>query len=124
MTIKNANKIKSLTTARSNLYTKYNKCKEAHDQAGAEMKALRSEISEIEKEMYKKNLEYTVSEHALLRFCERVHNVDLEELSGQIMTEGLRNAISEMGDGKYPLPNNPGFRAVVRDKIIVTVEPS
>lgn len=61
-----------------------------------------------------------VSEHALLRYLERVHNIDLEALKAMILTPQLSNAIKTLGSGKYPLSGGGG-KAVVKDKVIVSI---
>lgn len=58
-----------------------------------------------------------VSEHAILRYLERVVKVDVEEVKRRVLTDDLKGRI--LDDGLYPNPE--GFRLVVRDGVIVTI---
>ena len=52
------------------------------------------------------NQELTISEHALLRYCERVLNIDIEDIKSKIITEELKKLIKQLGStGIYPLNN-------------------
>ena len=59
-----------------------------------------------------------VSEHALLRFVERVGGYDLNAISEAIAKE-IEPMVKSIGSGKFPIAN--GFRAVVKDKVVVTI---
>ncbi len=60
-----------------------------------------------------------VSEHAILRYLERVMNVDIEQIRSLILTEDNVTLIENMGSGKYPIGN--GMKAVVKNKTVVSV---
>lgn len=64
--------------------------------------------------------ELIVSEHALLRYLERTFGVDLEEIKRQILTEEMKGRIDSFGNGKFPHPD--GYKLVVKDRVVVTVE--
>jgi predicted nucleic acid-binding Zn-ribbon protein len=61
-----------------------------------------------------------VSEHAMLRYLERAHGIDPDELKQHILTSQVRTMINGMASGKFPLGN--GMRAVVKDRVIITIE--
>jgi predicted transcriptional regulator len=61
-----------------------------------------------------------VSEHAQLRYLERVQGLDLQAVQNAILTRPVVEAAMRMGDGKFP--SGDGFRAVVRSNTVVTVE--
>lgn len=68
----------------------------------------------------KENKGITVTEHAILRYLERVKGVDLKEVEDEILTESLRTNVSVLGgNGKYPLV---GCRAVLKNGTVVTIE--
>lgn len=60
-----------------------------------------------------------VSEHAILRYLERMGIVDVGDLEKRIATEDIKKQVELLGDGKYPLGS---LRAVVRNNTVVTVE--
>lgn len=65
------------------------------------------------------DIEPMVSDRAVVRYLERVVGVDVEALRREILHLNERVAVGELGDGKYPLGN--GFRAVVKNNVVVTV---
>ena len=78
-------------------------------------KDLRDKISAI-----KEDKGITVSEHAILRYLERVKLIDLKAIEEEIITEKLKSAVSILGgNGKYPLN---GCRAILKNNTIVTIE--
>ena len=100
------------------------------------LKAKKEEVSQIQKEYSKmiasekslkdKILNLTapkglrVTEHAILRYLERVNNIDLSEIEKLIITPELTKMTEVLGEnGKFPIN---GFNVVIRDGSIVTVE--
>lgn len=51
--------------------------------------------------MKKTNIE--VSDHAIVRFLERVFGVDIDEIKKQILSDEMSEIAEQMGDGKYPI---------------------
>lgn len=60
-----------------------------------------------------------VSEHALLRYIERIYGIDLKEIEDQILTPCNIKAIKTLGNGKYPLQS--GGKAVVKGGTVVSI---
>jgi chromosome segregation ATPase len=62
-----------------------------------------------------------VSEHALLRYIERVMGVDLEDLKNEILTDDVLLKIKALQgcDGVYP--SKGGFQLRVKDNTVVTI---
>lgn len=78
-------------------------------------------LTEIEKSINgKTGNQVVVSEHAMLRYIERVLGIDLEELQQKILPPGNADAISSLGDGTYPIGEH---RIKVKSGTIVTVLP-
>jgi hypothetical protein len=60
-----------------------------------------------------------VSEHALLRYLERVKGVDFAALRAEIMDEGTAAAIAFAQTGRI---KKNGLQLVFKDRVVVTVE--
>ena len=62
-----------------------------------------------------------ISEHAILRYIERVMGIDLEELKAKILPEDVLKKIKALEgvDGTYPC--SEGFKVRIRDRTIVTI---
>lgn len=68
----------------------------------------------------KNNEEIIVSEHAILRYIERVVGIDVDKIVEQILPEETKIYIENLGNGNYPI-NDGEFRIVVKDRVVVTV---
>jgi chromosome segregation ATPase len=100
----------------------------------ATLKALREEKKEINKkinneeasasrlkkelESLKNNEQVIVSEHAILRYFERVLKFNIEEIKEKIAPKEVIDKIKLLGNGLYPAN---GHRLKVRNGTIVTV---
>ena len=60
-----------------------------------------------------------ISEHALLRYLERVYKLDLEKLSSEIIPDTLKATIEELGNGEYH--TQEGYSLKVHDNVVVTI---
>lgn len=80
-------------------------------------------IKELEKEFKKlsQNNELIVSEHAILRYLERVKELDLEEVTNSILNEKAMELYEKLenSSGKYPAD---GFNLVIKDNVVITIE--
>jgi hypothetical protein len=61
-----------------------------------------------------------LTEHALVRYLERIRGIDVEAVRQAIVTPELVRQVETCGDGLYP---GPGCRVKVVDRMIVTVLP-
>lgn len=75
-------------------------------------KAIESRVKHI------KETDLTVSEHAILRYIERIEVCNPAEVKDKIITDKLKEMVDTLGDGVYPLEN---CKVKVRSKTIVTV---
>jgi len=66
-----------------------------------------------------KEKDINVSEHAMLRYIERVIGIDLNDIKSKILTDDIRTKIETFGNGTY---SNEEFKVIVKDNTIVTVE--
>ncbi len=60
-----------------------------------------------------------ISEHAIIRYMERVKGLNISDIEKQILTDEVLSLIDKLGgSGKYPVNN---FQIVVKDYTITTV---
>jgi len=62
----------------------------------------------------------SLSDHAILRYLERVEKIDVESVRKKILTGQLKEFVATVGNnGKFPIK---GGKAIIRNGVIVTVE--
>lgn len=98
-----------------------------------EMNALKAQISNLNKELTAKENAYQatsqiiasltpkkleVSDHAVLRYLERVSGVSVDEVAERIC-DAVGNHVQEFGDGQFPVD---GFSAVVKNNRVITIK--
>lgn len=59
-----------------------------------------------------------VSEHAILRYCERVLKLDLEEIKKKIIPEDVLELVRKLGNGNYPTESH---HVRVTNGVVVTI---
>ena len=64
----------------------------------------------------------TVSDHALVRYIERVLGVDVEQIRAEMLPPDAAAGLRRLGSGRYPMrgPDGP-YHVVVKDGTVVTV---
>lgn len=80
--------------------------------------ALASHMRELERQKFKENTVPMVSSHALLRYVERILEIDIDLLRQTILSPENRAAIEA---GATRIMAN-GMTLVVKDKVVVTVQ--
>lgn len=60
-----------------------------------------------------------VSDHAVVRYLERVAGVDIEAVRRLILADVVRKAVETFGTGKVQHPD--GFRVVFEERNVVTI---
>lgn len=123
MTLKSSHELKQLKTRLTKLQVELKEAKEVM----AESTRSYQKIQHTEKDLQtritileKGAKELVVSEHAMLRYFERVMGVDLEEVKSIILSETLQSQWKTLGNGKYPLQGTG--KAVIKDSVVVTIE--
>jgi len=122
MSVKKAAEIKSLETRRNKLQAQRKQLNiEIADKQkeSSEMKRkIDSFQKEIEKLKNKKPEKLIISEHAMLRFIERVMHIDLTELQKKILPPEKASEIEKFGNCTY---NMEDYKITIKDGIVVTV---
>ncbi len=60
-----------------------------------------------------------ISDHAVIRYLERVAGLDVDGLRNKILPTGVAALIQGLGDGVYPIGD--GYRVVVKNNTVLTV---
>ena len=60
-----------------------------------------------------------VSEHAVLRYLQRIMELDLKAVENEILTDETLKQYRTLGNGKYPISN--GCKAVIKDNVVITI---
>ncbi|WP_457748233.1 hypothetical protein [Sulfurimonas sp.] len=118
----NGTKIKHFQTLLAKLSLEQDRYKEEYrvlqskmDKANNLKKHYESQLSAL------KNAQGTliVSEHATLRYLERVYKLDLEKIQAEIIQPKLLQEVAEFGNGVYRSEDN--YRVKVVDGVVVTI---
>lgn len=124
--IENSAKLKNLTTQLKKLEQERlhldNEISSLGQQRNDLNRRLRKISDEIEKLKSNRSSKVVLSEHAILRFLERVKGFNLKELNSQILPDSSNSAIETLGSGRFPVGNPPTHFLVIRDRVVVTVE--
>ncbi|WP_156298873.1 hypothetical protein [Streptobacillus canis] len=76
---------------------------------------MQNDIIKIEKE------KISVSNHAILRYLERVIGLDTEEIKNSLINESLLKKFQESGDGEYIL-EIPNMKLNIKNGTIIKIE--
>lgn len=61
-----------------------------------------------------------VSEHAMLRYVERVLKIDLKKIEEEILSEENKKIINQISSCKVPFKGN--YQLIVRNRTVITIE--
>lgn len=87
----------------------------------SELRREKTNLAEKVKSLQESTEEPIVSEHALLRYIERVYNIDMDEIRKEILSPTVLTLVKTLGkNGRVPLEK--GGRAVFKDGVVVTIE--
>ena len=119
MSLKTSHELKQLKSRQSKLKAE----KEAVDTELHRLKLRQQDLTNIlyrvKEKINKLTLrEVIVTEHALLRYFERVVGYDLEAVKEDILDPNIRTKIDMLGSGKFPKTN---YTVVVRDNTVISI---
>lgn len=77
------------------------------------------ELTEDKLEKIKQRRVINVSDHAVLRYIERVLGMDIEALKESIVDDDMARKINAMGNGNYGIRD--GYKLIVRENVVLTV---
>jgi len=125
--------LKALETRKNNFRKKLASKKDRQAALSKDINDLMREIRDVESiiEAIKigklENNSITITEHAILRYLERVKGIDIEAIKKDIVTEEVLKQIKTLGAGIYPVKgryhniDKSTFMIRVRDNAVITV---
>lgn len=64
--------------------------------------------------------QFEVSDHALVRYMERVLGLNLNKIKKRILSEEVRQAL-ELGARQMPCPEEPKLSYILKDNTVITI---
>lgn len=89
-----------------------------------EYKLKKDQAEELEKKIKRLNepIKPTVSEHAIVRYFERVEGYNIQEVCSKILSPDVMQLINTLGgNGEYPLSRDSEHKAVIKNNTVVTI---
>ena len=112
-------KIKSIQTMIAKTQLEIDNLKAQQRSIGESMKLSRLQKYEEELQSLKqRSKEIIVSEHAILRYLERVYKLDTNKLYEEIVTVELKNNYAKLGNGSYSIDS---CMVKIVDNVVVTI---
>ena len=115
----NPHELKQLKVRKDKLEAEFKAACVESDAAHKKVVDVSNALKDINRQIAAARQVPTISEHALLRYAERVLGLDTAALTTEILTPKIKSIIETINSGKVPLTN--GVRLVVKDKIVLTV---
>lgn len=108
--VKIAEKKKELSSVNESIQT----AKKQHENISKEISNIKNQIELI------KNASPVVSEHAILRYLERIKGIDLKAVTEEILSGNRADMISTMGSGTMKTSD---YDIVFKNRCVVTIYP-
>ncbi len=114
--------IKQLESIRSELSAKLQGLKVQKNTIDREINSTNQNINNLNNKIdkLKERGSLIVSEHAIIRYIERVLGINIDEISQKILDNETEKQIEMLGNGTFPVNNNE-FKIVVKDNVVVTI---
>lgn len=115
------NNLKSLQTQYNNLEAQLKVKRQEFENAKEIISKLQSQRDKVRNEIMniENSDEIVISEHAIIRYLERVKQFDISAIKKDILSDEVVSMVKTLGrTGKYP---NGNFRLVIKNGIVTTV---
>lgn len=121
MSVKLAHELKRLQSDKERVESEVKQIKQIISESNKKVNDLNGKKKGIEKKIEAlAQKDIIVTEHALLRYIERIYGLNLEELKNEILTDESKAMIKfANGNGKFTLN---GVKLIVKNSTVVTVE--
>ena len=121
MGIKNREAIKKFETMKNEICGKIAALKEQKKLVEKEISVLEDSLKSLEQKIEKiQNSDLIVSEHAIIRYIERVIGINIEEIVEKIATEKMKKMVECCGNGLYPSENGE-YKLKINTNVVVTI---
>ena len=124
MGVKESHELKQLETRKQKLKAELESRTAARDEALKAHNATLCKLQAVEKaivELVRKSEKPVVTEHAMLRYLERVRGIDLQALQDEILNEKTLEAINTLQSCRLPLGD--GNQLLVENRTVKSVIP-
>lgn len=120
--MKKVQKVKGLQSQISKLQAECEVIKKEIEIKNEELKQKTKVINDIKSEIIKLQTkgELKITEHALVRYLERVEKLDIKEIENKIINDNVKTLVAKFKQGTFP--SGQGFSVVVKDNVIVTIQ--
>ena len=113
--------IKQFETMKSEIMGKITGLKEQKKIVEKEISTLEESLKSLEQKINNlQNSDLIVSEHAIIRYIERVIGINIEEIVEKIATEKIKKMAECCGSGLYPSENGD-FKLKINNNVVVTI---
>ena len=113
-------KLKRLITQKTSLLEEVSFIRKESYTLAENIAKKQKQIKEIEKQIKSlQDIDIIISEHAILRYIERVMGIDIELIKKEILTDTLKEQFKTLGNGTYPIGND--VKVKIQNNTIVTV---
>jgi len=114
-------KLKHLQVRKSQLEIELKELRDRSKELDKKITDINTSLNRVNKEMNDLHEQQpTISEHAILRYAERVLGIDIDKIKKDLLTDENVKIINQLRNCKLPIGNK--YKVVVRNKVIITVE--
>ncbi|MFA5216285.1 hypothetical protein [Sulfuricurvum sp.] len=113
--------LKRLQSLLNQLQLEFKSLQESGSRLKMEIATKEKQIKEVEEKIHKlkgANETIIVSEHAILRYLERVYKLDLEKIKHEILPDRIAAQAKVIGNGRYGVIDHT---LLIKDNVVVTV---
>lgn len=111
--------LKSLQTKLHQLKSDLEVFKQKESQVSKQIQQTQDAIAKVEHSISKlTKREIVVSEHAILRYLERIEGIDMEEVCRKILPDAVKQQSELIGDGNFPVN---GHTVRIKSRVVMTV---
>jgi len=114
----NSHDFKALSTRKSKLEAKKSSMIIELNRQKKSISDIDASIDEINERIKCVNIEPSVSEHAVLRYLERIKQIDINKVEPIILDEKTKQTIETIGSGRIPRED---CTLIIKDKRVITL---
>ena len=116
--------LKHLRTRKSKVDLEINELERDKEKAETALSVARAEVTKIKSNIHNltQSKDPIVTEHAILRYLERIEGIDFEEVKKKILTEKVKGFIEKLPNGVFPVEGSPNnFKIKVKNRVVITI---